>query len=178
MATEGERRNKGRSGPQEERGYYMTPPVTGHDIDLPRLMEYLLTAQEAALSAQVSGRLAGSHDAEKEAAAAAQAINAAIGRLQAAGVEVPTARPRAVADSFSLSSLASLASLDTSDSRSLLAGLTELLPVAERIDRERGHWFENALSTDTKGTDLAEAVYHLICRLKLELSGPRSRRGE
>ena len=155
------------------------------DLNLSHVMALLVEAQQSAGVAYGLTRLPGkSEEAARRINDAQEAVQTAMRRLVAAGVEVPTKTPSPVADPLSLSSLASLASLsrlremDTPDARALLAGLSELLPVAERIDKERGHWFERAPATDTKGTDIAEAIHSLICRLPLELSRPRSRRGE
>ena len=155
-----------------------TAPVA--DLDLSRVMALLVEAQQSACVAYGLTRLPGkSEEAARRINDAQEAVQTAMRRLVAAGVEVPNQTPRTKpADAFSLSALSSLASLDTPDARALLAGLSDLLPVAERLDKERGHWYENAPASDTKGTDLAEAVHALICRLELELSGPRSRRGE
>ena len=161
----------------------MTAPALDAAPELDRALTYVRGAIQNARAAQFLAREGDAAQCEIFATRAAEDAERAADRLRSVGAspvpETPrTNNPAPVADALSLSSLASLASLDTPDARALLSGLSELLPVAERIDREHGHWYENAPSTDTKGTDLAEAVHSLICRLELELSGPKSRRGE
>lgn len=61
--------------------------------------------------------------------------------------------------------------LDTPDVRRLLAGLRELLPIAERIDAERGRAWPEVVG-GSAGLDLAEAVAQMVARLELEAYGP------
>ena len=155
------------------------PEPVSSVLELDRALTFVRGAIQNARAAQFLAREGDPAQCEAFAIRAAEDAERAADRLRSVGASpiADTLSTKPV-DAFSLASLSSLASLDTPDARALLAGLSELLPVAERLDRERGHWYESAPASDTKGTDLAEAVYALICRLQLELSGPRSHRGE
>jgi hypothetical protein len=67
--------------------------------------------------------------------------------------------------------LNALETLDTPDTRKLLEGLENLLVTAERVDRARGNWLENAPEGDTQGTDLADDLFAMIRRLRRDVHG-------
>jgi hypothetical protein len=67
--------------------------------------------------------------------------------------------------------LNALETLDTPDTRKLLEGLESLLATAERVDKARGNWMEDAPEGDTQGTDLADDLYTIIRRLRRDVYG-------
>lgn len=74
--------------------------------------------------------------------------------------------------------LRGLAALDTPQARALLAGLRELLPIAEVVDAQRGRSVgEDAplLPGESRGTDVAETISELVLRLTRECEGARGR---
>jgi hypothetical protein len=74
--------------------------------------------------------------------------------------------------------LRDLAALDTPQARALLAGLRELLPLAEVVDAQRGRSVgeEVPLQPDeSRGTDLAETISEMVLRLRRECEGARGR---
>lgn len=73
--------------------------------------------------------------------------------------------------------LVDIARLDTPDSRELLELLTRTLAVAERVDAQRGNFMPDYEPGDlgSRGTDYAESVSHLACRLSMEIEPPKGR---
>lgn len=90
-------------------------------------------------------------------------VRATVRALHGAGVEAPQGAhtPQPIP----------LHQLDTPDARALLAGIEELLPIAERIDAARGRALERPVA-GARGLDLAEALNQLRHRLRLEIHGP------
>lgn len=50
-----------------------------------------------------------------------------------------------------------------------------MIHLAERLDKSRGDWYPDAPGNQPKGTNYAESLYNLVCRLQLETSGPKGR---
>jgi hypothetical protein len=67
--------------------------------------------------------------------------------------------------------------LDTPAARELLEQLKITLALAERVDRERGNYMADYEPSDlgSRGTDYAESVSHLACRLAMEIIPPKGR---
>lgn len=154
-----------------------TVAVAASDLD--RIATFTHGAMMNARLAQSLAIRAGSEEIRDAAEDAAEDAARAVARLHGLGAR-PSSLPKTKSrgDGLDLSALASLASLDTAAAQLLLESLRGVLPTAETVDRERGAWYENAPPTDTKGTDFAETIHYLICRLEIELTGPRSRGGE
>lgn len=134
--------------------------------DLAGAARAIVAAQEAALLAQIliaRGEPANAADAAHNAA---DKCSSAITRLMAAGV------PSEAFDGVPDNNPIRLDALNTPDVRALLDAVRALVPLAERVDQARGRWYPDAPPTDTKGTDLAETLHQLACRLHLEAFGP------
>ena len=74
--------------------------------------------------------------------------------------------------------LGKLARLSTPTAAELLARLRELLPLAEKLDGERGHIMPEEyipLPGESRGTDVAESISLLILQLKRDVEGARGR---
>lgn len=74
--------------------------------------------------------------------------------------------------------LATLATLDTPDTRELLGLLERAQVVAERVDAQRGRSLDAdvpLLPGESRGTDLAESISELALRLRLEVGGTKGR---
>jgi hypothetical protein len=73
---------------------------------------------------------------------------------------------------------ATLAHLDTQESRRLLALLTEAQAVAELVDAQRGNVLSESIPTgamESRGTDYAESISNLAIRLHMEVVPPQGR---
>ena len=71
--------------------------------------------------------------------------------------------------------LEALKGLDTPAARELLSALESLLPLAERVDAQRGRVVAEDAPVEpdeTRGTDLAEALATIVLVLRLEVLGP------
>lgn len=71
--------------------------------------------------------------------------------------------------------------LSTPAARRLLSALGEAVAVAEALDAERGHVLPGdfpLLPGESRGTGWAETLSNLAERLRVEVEGPRSSRGE
>jgi hypothetical protein len=94
-------------------------------------------------------------------------------RLSAEGVTFPDAAPKPELD------LGALASLSSPTAAEILDRLRrDLLPLAERLDAERGHAMPDEyvpLPGESRGTDVAEAISLLILQLKRDVEGARGR---
>ena len=93
----------------------------------------------------------------------AQRAGLLLREMGAQGVTAPT--------SSSDFDLGALDNLDTPDARKLLEGLEGLLATAERVDRSRGNWLENAPHDDTQGTHHADSIMGIIRQLRGEIFG-------
>lgn len=115
--------------------------------------------------AQHHARRSGAAGAQEHAALAVDGIRLAEGLLRAAGATRPDApAPQPIP----------LHQLDTPDARALLAGLEELLPIAERVDARRGRTIRRK-NGQAEGGDVAAYLNQLRHRLMLEIHGPGER---
>jgi hypothetical protein len=131
---------------------------------------------QAARFAQYHGAHGDADDAGISAKVAAEQAEQAMNCLLAAGAALD-----AHTLSARLDNAIPLDLLDTQNARHLLDLLHEALPVAEAVDKERGHLVDaemaaQLLPVDTPGMDLAEAVNRLILRLSTEIHGPQTGR--
>lgn len=53
--------------------------------------------------------------------------------------------------------------------------LRPLVALAECLDKSRGDYYDGDTGNQPKGTNYAESLYNLVCRLELETSGPTGR---
>lgn len=141
----------------------MTATETQH---LAGAVRAVVAAQESALTAYALCQRSNPAAASDAAQDAADKATDALRRLRAAGA------PPEAFDGVPDSNPLRLDQLDTPDVRALLDGVAALLPLAEKVDQARGRWYPDAPASDTKGTDLAETLHLLACRLHLEVYGP------
>ncbi len=123
-------------------------------------------AQRLALTAVALCQVGDVSKAEEAAEEAAGKAGDTLRRLRLAGV------PAEALSNVTAAPPLRLDQLDTPDVRALLDGIIALVPLAEKVDQARGRWYPDAPATDTKGTDLAETLHLLACRLHLEAFGP------
>ena len=119
----------------------------------------------ACVAADGFRRLGREEERTAQASVATEEIRAVVAALQAAGV---TLRDAPAPDPIPLRQL------DTPDTRTLLAGVEALLPIAERIDAARGRALDRPVA-GSAGLDLAEELAQLAARLQLEIHGPGER---
>lgn len=137
--------------------------MTENDV----LASRLHRAMRAARLAQLYGSQGNATGAEQEARKAGDETQAALKTVLDRGGKVDTL-PEPQDD------LSVLFVLDSPNSRTLLDGLKSLLPIAERVDAERGRSLPEVVG-GSAGVDLAEDLAQLIARLELELYGPSDR---
>jgi len=138
-------------------------PVPAGELD--RLQTHAIAALRAAQHAELMARRAGEGTVESMADEAAENARAIVGSLQRLGAHESEQAAAALAHPIPF------LKLDTPNVRELLAGLKALLPVAERVDAERGRSLPEVVG-GSAGMDLAENLAQLIARLSLELYGP------
>lgn len=133
--------------------------VTEEDV----LASRLHRAMRAARLAQLYGSQGDATGAELEARKAGDETQAALKTVLDRGGKVDTL-PEPQDD------LSVLMVLDSPNSRELLAGLKALLPVAERVDAERGRSLDEVVG-GSAGLDLAEDLAQMIARISMEIHG-------
>lgn len=141
--------------------------------DLDRVAVRAAEAQKAARIAQHLATPGADPEEVTQAAEYAALAAEAAGSALADLVDLGAARPNVKAPTP-----IPLEKLDTPDARALLAGLRDLLPVAERLDADRGRVLPEGVATgpsDSRGTDLADTLAALIARLATEVHGARGR---
>lgn len=138
-------------------------PVPAGELD--RLQTHAIAAMRAGGRAWHAAREAGSLEGEALAKEARENARAIVGGLQRLGAHESDQAAAALAHPIPF------LKLDTPSVRELLAGLEALLPVAERVDAERGRSLPEVVG-GSAGLDLAEDLAQLIARLSLELYGP------
>ena len=151
-----------------------TTQRSGPDIgDLDRIAGSVNSALRAA---RVAEHLATSTDAAEVATAhtfarsAGDAAASALSDLCRMGATVP-GLPHS-------SKPIPLDKLDTPHVRELLAAMEAALPLAGRIDADRGRAMpvgQELSPGEPRGVDLADAVYEIVQRLRIEVHGPGGR---
>ena len=122
-------------------------------------------ALRAGVASQGFERIGDDAGRRERAALCVEELRATCRALHAAGV---TLRDAPAPDPIPLRQL------DTPDTRTLLAGVEALLPIAERIDAARGRALDRPVA-GSAGLDLAEELAQLAARLQLEIHGPGER---
>ncbi len=131
-----------------------------------------VAADRAALLAHSGDTQAAVHYAEESKQDANRALLVLCDKL---GAAVPPGRGREPERMRTRTfDLTALATLDTNESRELLAALEMVQSFAEKVNYQRGHVFFDHIKTalnQSRGTNYAEDVSNLAARLRREIFG-------